>query len=193
MDYVLTQPFRLSYPKLFKAELNNLSGKEEFSCVALFDLGANMADLQKAAKEAVEKKWPDPKKRPKLRSPFRDQGEKEKEDDAGKKFLPQGHTKGAIFLNLKSQQRPGVVGMDKRPVLSEADLYAGCYVVAAVRAYAYEQKGNAGVSFGLLHVMKFKEGEPLGNKVKVEDAFSAIELPPEAAAAGAASAESLFG
>lgn len=179
MATVTTPVFRISYPKLFKPELNDLNGKEEFSLVALFEKGADLSALKKAAQEAILKEFgPDQKKWPKnMRTPFRDQGDKAKENDEGVEVLPQGHTKGAIYMNLKSQQRPGVVDQQVHPILSESDLYAGCFCRAVVNFKAYEVKGNAGVSAYLQHVQKVKDGDPLGSRTRVEDAFSAIELP----------------
>lgn len=174
---VMTPNFRVSYPNVLKAKKNELSGQDEFSLVALFPKGADLSALKKAAKEAAEKKWgADQKKWPQMRSPFRDQGERAKEDEAtGKKILPQGYEDGAIYLNLKSKQKPGVVDQKLQDIISESDFYAGCWARATVNAYAYDNKGNRGIAFGLEHVQKVKEGDPLGSRVKVQDAFTPIE------------------
>lgn len=66
MSNVKTPEFRVSYPKVFKPELNTLNGKQEYSVVALFPIGANLTALKKAAQAAVEKEWgTDPTKWPK--------------------------------------------------------------------------------------------------------------------------------
>src|SRR5690348_8229642 len=107
---VLTPKFRVSYPSVFKPRKNELSGKEEYSLVALFPKGTDLRVLEQEAARALEAKWGKDKTQwPKpLKSPFRDQGERAKIVD-GKKVLPEGHEEGAIFINLKSTQRPGVV------------------------------------------------------------------------------------
>lgn len=175
---VLTPEFRVAFPKVFKAERNDLNGKDEFSVVALFAKGADLKALKAAAKEAAEKKWgADPKKWPKnMRDPFRDQGDREKEDDDGNAYLPAGYEKGAIYLNLKSQKRPGVVDAKVQDIIDETDFYGGCYARAQVNAYAYEQKGNAGISFGLNHVQKLRDGESFGAAARnPSDVFSPVE------------------
>lgn len=175
---VLTPEFRVSYPKVFKAERNDLNGKDEFGLVALFKKGEDLANLKAAAKAACEKKWgADPKKWPKtLRDPFRKQDDREKEDDDGNAFMPDGYEKGAFYINAKSQKRPGLVDAKLQDIIDENDFYGGCYARAQVNAYAYETKGNAGVAFGLNHIQKLREGEPFGSAPRnASDVFSPVE------------------
>jgi hypothetical protein len=137
---VLSPEFRVAFPKVFKAERNDLNGKDEFSVVALFAKGADLSKMKAAAKAAAEKKWgADPKKWPKnLRDPFRDQGDREKEDDDGNAYLPAGYEKGAFYLNLKSTKRPGLVDAKVQDIIDETDFYGGCYARAQVNAFAYD-------------------------------------------------------
>ncbi len=175
MANINTPTFRVSYPNVFKAKKNDLSGKDEFSVVALFKKGEDLTALKAAAQKAITDKWgPDKAKWPaNLRSPFRDQAERAKEVD-GKRILPAGHEEGAIFLNLKSAQRPGVVDQNVQDILDESVFYAGCYARASVNAYAYDAKGNRGVSFGLGNIQKVKDGDPLGNRARPEQDFAPI-------------------
>lgn len=171
-----TPKFRVSYPKVFKAEMNKLSKKEEYSIVALFPKGADMTKLKAAAQKAIETKWgTDQSKWPKnLKTPFRDQAEKAK-DVNGKQVLPDGHEAGAIFMNLKSAQKPGVVNSNLDPIIEATEFYSGCYAIASVRPYAYDQAGNRGVAFGLVNLQKVGDGEPLGSRSRPEDDFAPIE------------------
>ncbi|UOF83059.1 hypothetical protein [Caudoviricetes sp.] len=172
MSTVTTPKFRVSYPAVFKARTNDLNGKDEYGLVALFPKDADLSVLKAAAQEAIEKKWgKDKSKWPSnRRNPFRDQKEKEKDGR-----LPLGHEEGAIFINLKSQQRPGVVDQSLSPILDELEFYSGCWARASVRAYAYDQKGNKGVSFGLINVQKVSDGDPLGGRSRPEDDFTPIK------------------
>ena len=167
-DNVITPEFRVSYPQVLQSKLNDLNGKQEYSCVALFAKGADLKALKTNAQAAAKEKWGD-KIPAKLKSPFRDQGEKEKE---GK--LPDGLEAGAIFLTLKAQHRPGLVDANLQPIIDASDFYAGCWARAQVRAYAYDQKGNVGVAFGLQNLQKMRDGDSLGGRVKAEDAFEAV-------------------
>lgn len=169
---IVTPEFRCSYPNVFKPRRNELSGQDEYSVVALFPKGADLSALKKAAQEAIIKKWgADKAKWPaNLKSPFRDQNERAKEGS-----LPSGYETGAIFMNLKSKQRPQVVDQNVQAIIDETEFYAGCYAKASVNAYAYDQKGNRGVSFGLGNIQKVKDGEPLGGRTRAQDDFKAIE------------------
>jgi hypothetical protein len=192
MSNVMTPEFRASYPQVFKAKKNDLNGKDEYSVVALFPKGANLDALKTAAQAAIVEKWgADKSKWPqRLKSPFRDQGEKAKNVE-GKQVMPAGHEAGAIFLTLKSSQRPGVVDQSVQPIIDETQFYAGCWARATVRAYAYDQKGNQGVAFGLQNIQFVRHGDPLGGRSRAEDDFSAVETTG-AGEAGTGDATSLF-
>lgn len=177
MANVVTPPFRVSYPNVFKPQLNKLSNKSEFGLEALFPKDADLSKLKKAAQEALEKKFgADRTKWPKqLKTPFRLQDEKEKEDEAtGKKVMPPATEKGAIFMRFKSAQRPAVVDQNVQQILDETQFYPGCWAVASVNAYAYDQAGNRGVAFGLVNIQKVKDGDPLGGRTRAEDDFAPV-------------------
>lgn len=176
MGNVLTPEFRVSYPNVFTARKNDLNGKDEYSVVALFPKGADLSKLEAACKEVMEEKWgKDSSKWPRpLRSPFRKQDEKEKEIE-GKMVMPAAHEKGAIFLNLRSQQRPGVVDHQVQDIIDQSQFYAGCWAKATVRPYAYDMKGNRGVAFGLQNIQKTKDGDPLSGRPTAQDDFAPIQ------------------
>lgn len=183
MSKVNTPEFRVAFPAVFKPKRNDLNGKDEYSLVALFPKGADLSGLKKAAQEALEKKFgADKAKWPKnLRSPFRDQGDREKENDEGVMTLPQGYEKGAIYLNLRSGQRPGVVNHNVEDIIDESEFYGGCWARASVNAYAYDQKGNRGVAFGLGNIQKLKDDDAFGNRTKPEEDFAAVAAPEASA------------
>lgn len=158
---------RLSFPNLFKpSKPKDAPDTQElkYSATLLFKKGEDLSVLKAAAKAAIKDKWGD--KPPKnLRTPFRDQGEKEYE----------GYEEGAIFISTTSKKRPGVVNARVERIEDEDEIYPGCYVYATVRAFAYDRSGNKGVSFGLQNIQKVKDGEPLGGRVAPEHDFEAIE------------------
>lgn len=172
MANVMTPEFRVSYPKVFKPEVNQMSGKSEYSLVALFKKGEDLKALKAAAEEAiVEKLGADKSKWPKnLKTPFRDQEEREKDGS-----MPSGYEKGAIFITLKSAQKPGLVDSNVQAIIDEAEFYAGCYARATVRAGYYDKAGNRGVAFYLQNVQKVKDGEPLSGRAAAETEFAPVE------------------
>lgn len=177
-ENVMTPEFRLSYPNLLQPRLNDLNGKMEYSVVALFPKGADLKALKAEATRAIHEKWgTDQTKWPKnLRSPFRDQGEKDSE----------GYEAGAVFLNLKSNNKPGIVDANLQPIIDPSQVYAGCYGRATVRAYSYSQKGNNGVAFGLQNFQKTRDGESLSGRMKPEEEFEPIAAAANASEGGAA-------
>ena len=201
---VITPEFRVSYPRVFKPEKNDLSGEMEFTVSALFKKGENLSALKKAAEEACEEKWgKDKSKWPKnLKSPFKDQGTREKEKEVveiknGKEtktvktVMPDGYEKGAMYLNLKSRQKPGLVDQSLNDIIDASEFYGGCYARASVRAMAYDMKVNKGVSFWLQNLQKTRDGESFGGRTAPQDDFE----PIAAAGAEASTGESddIFG
>lgn len=179
---IITPEFRVSYPKVFKPEPNKLKGgKLEYSIVALFPKNADLTALKKLATEAAVEKFGAEKAKllhsqGKLRMPFRDQGEKAFIDEATQKeMLPAAHEKGAMFLNLRTEQKPGVVDSNVQEIIDSTQFYGGCYAKASVTVYAYEKGTNAGVNFGLKNVQKTRDGDALGSaRSKPQDDFAPI-------------------
>jgi hypothetical protein len=162
----MTPKARLAWPNLFEARLNDLSGNVEYSCQLLIAKGdPGLAPMVTAVNAAIEKKWgTNPPKN--LRKPFRD-GDDEKEGNPD--------YKGMVFINMKSKQKPGIVDEDVNPIIDQADLMMGDYVRCSFNAYAFDQKGNRGVAFGLRNVQRMGKGEPLqGGMTRPEDDFGKV-------------------
>jgi len=191
---VMTPVFRAAYPNLFKARRNDLSGKDEFSVVAVFKKGEDLTVLRKAAFAAGQEKWgEDRKKWPKnLRIPFRDQGDRGVEDDDGNMVMPDGYETGAIYMNLKSLQKPQVVDQDVQDILDSSLVYGGCYLKASINAYAYDAAGNRGIAFGLNNVQFVKDGKPFGNRTRAQDDFKPVAREDSDSSGDDLGADSMF-
>lgn len=176
---LVTPKFRVSYPKVFKPEYNKLAKRDEYSVVALFPKGADLEKMKEAALEVGKAMFgPNPKKWPKnFKSPFKDQGEREKENDDGTTALPDGYVKGAVMVQMKSKNKPGLIDQQKNPIEDESEFYAGCWARANVYISAYEIDGgvNRGVSIALNHLQKVADGDPFSGRPKAEEVFEAIE------------------
>lgn len=183
-----TPEFRASYPSVFTAQKNDLNGKMEYSIVAVFPLSADLTELKAAAQKVVVDKYgPDKAKWPTgMRSPFRQCKERWK-NEGGVVKIPAGYEEGeAVFLTLKSANKPGVVDQNVADIIEPHQFYAGCYARASVNPYVYDQKGNRGVSFGLNNVQKLRDGDPLGGRSAPSSDFQAVAAPA-GASTGAAS------
>lgn len=185
---IITPVFRLSYPHVWEPVFNQLAKREEYSIQMLFDK-KEKAELNAMAALVGEliawKGWGK-----EARKPFID-GDTKK-DSAGVLYSEKNPcNKGMIILRSWSKQAPGVLDpTGKHPITQHDEIYGGCYCRAQLNAYAYEQAGNKGVSFGLLHLQKVKDGEPFGNRTRAEDAFAPVENAGEIESS---SDESMFG
>lgn len=172
---VITPKATLSYPHLDKAqEPQDGKGKAKFSCALVFAPGSDLSALKAAVVAAAEAKYPgkgaEMLKKKILKSPFRDDAE------------AKGYVDGSIFLNVRTEQAPGIVyayaGPDGKPAnmphekIAE-ELYAGAQVRASLAAFAYDMSGNKGVSFALNNVQKLGEGERIDGRVAAENEFEA--------------------
>lgn len=178
MSNVMTPKFRVSFANVFRPGRPLQEGAPpKYGLTMLFDAGTDLNELKKAAEQAVKDKWGD--KPPKLlRSPFRDQGEKEFE----------GYVEGAVFINATSQQKPGLVDENVQSIIDESEFYSGCYARATIRAFAYDKGGNRGVAFGLQNVQKLADGDPLGGRTP-----ASADFEPVSENAGGSDATSMFG
>jgi hypothetical protein len=178
---VVTPKFRVSFPKVFKPEYNKMAKRDEYSVVALFEKGQDISVLKDAAMKVGKEAWGENvKKWPKnWKNPFKDQGEREKEID-GKNVLPDGYVKGAIMVQMKSKNKPGIIGRDKQPIDDPEKFYAGCWARANVFVSVFEVEDdgvvlNRGISISLNHLQKVADGEPFSGRRKAEECFEAIE------------------
>jgi hypothetical protein len=80
--------------------------------------------------------------------------------------------KGHYFINCNSNQRPGVIDVDKVEIMDAEEVYSGCYGRVSVNFYAYSVDGNKGIACGLNNVQKLADGEPLSGRSRAEDDFS---------------------
>jgi len=113
-----TTPARISYAKIFKPEKNDLSGKEEYSCMVLIPKAdtKTVSALKNAIKTAIKGRFGD--KQPKgIRIPLRDG------DKTGDGGVPSGAEAGQApygdhyFINCKNTRPPTIVDQKRRDVL----------------------------------------------------------------------------
>lgn len=98
-----------------------------------------------------------------LKTPLRD-GDLERPDDEA--------YKNSYFINANSSSAPGVVDMDRQPIIDRSEVYSGVYGRASINFYAYNANGNKGIACGLNNLQKVRDGEPLGGKASAESDFA---------------------
>lgn len=174
---IITPEAALSYPHLDEpAAAMNGKGDPKYGCSLLFAEGSDLTAAQAAVIEAAVEKW-GPKavqmlKTGALKSPFRTDWE------------AKGYAEGTTFINVRSTQAPGLVKRNLTTVTDKEEIkkefYAGAKVRASIAAFAYDNSGNKGVSFGLNNLQKLGDGPRLDGRRAAEDEFEAL---PELAAA----------
>lgn len=164
---VVTPEFRASYVFLFQPRSNKKPGKTpKYCCNMVFPVGTDLTVLKKAAYDVVVKQFGvDQSVWPKFKSPFKSQ-----DDRVGK---DKGYEPGGEYLIPNSNNRPGIVDAAVKPILNASDVYGGCYGVAMVRAYWYDND-QKGVGFELVNFQKTRDGEPLGNRSLPESGFQPV-------------------
>lgn len=188
---IVTPLFRLSFPSVFVAKRNELSGKAQYSIVMLFDKKDALAlkPMKDLMAPVAEHRFGKGAKG--LKNPFKD-GDTAK--NQAEEFIKEKNPsyEGHIILSSWSKNKPGVVNSKTEIILDPDEVYGGCYCRAQLNCYAYEVNGNRGVAFGLMHVQKLKDGDPFGARTRVEDAFSPVEGGSFAEETPAAAAGGMF-
>lgn len=181
---ITTDKVLVSYPNLFVATENKLSGKMEFYMVAVYPKGADLSKEKAAVKAAAEEKWgADQTKWPKgLQWPFKKNEDAGKKNEAGdyivgadgKRLLPEGYEEGGYHIRVKSNKKPPVYDMDNSDLIMPEKFYAGCLAQCALKAFAYQVGNKVGVSLWIQGVKKVADGSPIGAKFRPEEHFAPI-------------------
>lgn len=186
MPKIITGEVRLSYAHLFQPKsINGSDPKYSASLLIPKSDKVTLSKIKGAVDEAIEEgktsKW-NGKVPPNLKLPLRD-GDEDRPDDE----VYEGH----YFVNANSPNKPGIVkpnpawdGVTKEEkyemIVDPTEVYSGCYAVASISIYPFNANGNRGVGIGLNHVLKTREGEPLGGRSRAEDDFADLDLDLDA-------------
>lgn len=168
---VITGVVRLSFLHIWEPSKgkNDKPGKYEASLIIPKSDKITIKKIEaavEAAKEAGKKDWGG-KIPSKLKLPLRDGSDRE--DDPA--------YENSFFVSAKSTSKPGVVDLARKPITNHDEVYSGCYAVASITFYPYEFEGSKGIACALNHIMKVKDGEPLGGgRTNPEDDFAEVEI-----------------
>jgi hypothetical protein len=167
---IITGVCRLSYANIWQAKSIN-GGAPKYSTSILIPksdtrtVAKVKAALQAAYDEGESKLKGTSKTVPlfaALKTPLRD-GDTERPDD-------EAYT-GHWFLNANSNTAPGVVDVNREPIIDTSEIYSGVYARVSLSFYAFNSNGNRGIACGLQNIQKVRDGESLGSKAGAEDDF----------------------
>lgn len=160
----------VSYPNVFKARLNDMNGKKEFTMDLLMSKDdPEVKTFLKDIKDYVNAKF-DGKPPKTWRNPVKDGDEK----------FTQDQKKNAIYENkyyftakANEDQPPRVFEFGTgKELTSQEEFYGGCIAQLSVNPWFYDNMGNKGVTlyFGK-GIVKIDDGEKLGGGGSCDDDF----------------------
>ena len=101
-----------------------------------------------------------------IKLPLRD-GDLERPDDPA--FA------GMWFLNANSDTAPGIVDVNRKPILDRNEVYSGCYCRFSLNFFVFNSNGNRGIAVGLNNLMKVRGGDRLSGRMSAEDDFAGLD------------------
>lgn len=170
---VVTGEVRLSYCNIWEARSQGDDDTPKFSCVILIPKSdkKTLLAIKKATAEAAEagKSTRFNGTIPKNLATTLHDGDEEGDLERNPEY------EGMMYMSVSAKTQPGIVGRDKLPIMDSSEVYSGCYARVSLGAFAYNYKGKKGVSFGLNHVQKLRDGEMLGGRTRAEDDFDDLD------------------
>lgn len=174
----------LAYVHALKPYATENGGDAKYSVVIIIKkdrtdtIAAVKAAINAAYEEGINSKWAGkaPSKST-LRSPLRD-GDVDRPDDPD--------FKGCYFINASSKNRPGVIDTHNRDLTEpgmEEEVYSGMIAHVTTNFFAYDAKGNKGISCGLNNICKSGAGTFMGGRVSAASDFADELENPEPAKA----------
>lgn len=171
----------LSYPRLDKPTPGEDGKPDKYSAALVFspELLADPAEkklfdeLQAAGVAAIQDKFGTNADKIMRRESFK---KGFRRDIEGK-----GYPEGSIYINARSEQKPGIVygyaGPDGRPARMpddkiKSEMAAGYIVRASVTPFAFDRPDNKGLSFALNNLQFIRIGPRLDGHAAPEDEFS---------------------
>lgn len=153
---------RFSFAQVLKPAHNDDNDRDEYSVMLLIPKTDKESirrinnEIQKCKEEWYGKNVPR-----NLHTPLQD-GDEYFSSVTGE---PDKNRLGCYYMTAKTQFPPDVkklVAGKKIDAQTEDDFYSGCWGIASVNFYNYDNKGKKGISAGLSSLMKIKDGERLG-------------------------------
>lgn len=186
---IVTQPVRLAFPALFEPKpVAKGNPVLKYQAALLLPPTFDLKPLYECVKAAMMERWGKLEKVPTRNNPIKPCDEKELD----------GYEPGWHFINVKSNFAPLVVDQRRQEIIDPERIFAGCWVRAAMNAYAWEhQQGGRGVSFGLNAIQLVRTDTRLDGRKGATDMFEEIAMEsddiPTAAKKAAGDASDLFG
>ena len=167
-----TPAVRVSYPTLFNPRAFQAGATPKYGIALMFEKSNKehmdfLKQLHGDMKAALEEKWPDESKRPRIalmgdtRSPIKD-GDKTVNNQGIPIAEANPEYEGHWIIRANTATRPIVVDRNKAEILDANEIYGGCMCKVNLNVYTYDMSANKGVTVGLNGVQKWADGESFG-------------------------------
>lgn len=174
----LVGPVRFSYLNVYKPRHNDTRNEEEYSAVLLIPKASNqfqtdaegeIKGLVGAIKAVLGAKFP---QTPPVWSNCMKDGDKELNKDTGEPKHP-----GYWFISTRTSTEypPKLIDGKKKEVSSSDGWVSGDWGIAKLSFFAYDAKGNKGVSASLRAIQFLYKDEPFGSTGDPLDGFEEVE------------------
>lgn len=170
-NQIVTGKVRLSYVHVFEPYAQQANQDAKYSCVLLIPKSdrATLDKINRAIEHAKENgKAKFGGRVPANLTTTLHDGDEEADLERNPEYA------GHMYMSVSSKTKPGLVDRNREPIIDANDVYSGCYARVQIGAFAYNNSGNKGISFGLNHIQKLGDGEPLGGMMRAEDVFDPI-------------------
>ena len=175
---VVTGEVRLSYTHLFEPYSSEPGQPEKYSCMILIPksdkktLEKIKGAIEAAKEQGKDTKWGG-KIPPRVHLTLHDgDGETDDGTSIAEEYPERA---GHYFMSISAKTQPGIVDRQLNPILDSTEVYSGCYARVSMNAFPYTYGKKSGISFGLNHVQKLRDGEMFGGRSRAEDDFEALE------------------
>ena len=169
-DRIISPKGRCSYPHLFKPSAFQGEGEPKFSAALLIDKKASgtkeFIGKIKAAQDAALKELYGTK----LPTNLERWGVSDGDDIVDAQGNPDPVTKGNWVVKASSKNRPAIIDGQGTEILTETDVYGGCYGRINFCAKAYGTPAKGGVTLELNVFQKIADGEAFGGAEKAKQA-----------------------
>ena len=161
---ITTPPFRVSFPNVFKPRAFDENQEPKYSIMMCFPKDTDLSILKDEIKRVAREKWGDEKPK-KFMHPIKD----------GEDMSREGFEEYWI-VNASTLRKPGLVDKDLNLITEEDadEFYPGCWARATINAFAYDNRFNKGVSFGLQNIHKVKDDESFVTKSDPRKEFERV-------------------
>ena len=177
-DLIVLPPFTLVFPDLFAPKVSELTGKESYGILMLFDERKSAVDLGplRAMVEQIKKEVFGGYESPIAKFPIKNGNDM---FQAGKAKLDAGVSDSSLFeiyehktvVRASSNFKPEVRNRETGRLIEDpAEIYGGCLCRAHVHLWGYSEQTYAGITLTLASVEKLRDGKRIGGGARPDSA-----------------------